>query len=878
MLMKKIFTSLLLLLGSVMIAHADELKVAGVTVDLSKDGYVTGSGISGSVYYRASEKRLDLTDATINTNDIGIKADVSPGSQDFRIYLSGKNKVKCSDRVAMRADNNVMFCGNGDLELSGPGVLVNKSKMTVYACRLTVKSTGENGIYSFSSTGNSDLTLAYHGALSVTCTGHALAYFNDIKYTTGQLLSGSPSGTSLIIGDKYYLQIGGTDVNPFNRDNVTGANISGSVSVELMGTNASGYSNLKVTLNNAKVTGTQGIDYMDKSKDIYIALKGTNTISVSSRGLTGYTGSNCGAYFITGSGSDKLTVTGNYGVSHQGNFSVKDCILDITGATTGISLWKYGKLIVDNATLHAKSNGNGAAIKEIVGVEYLKGCTETEPLKSGYNSSLGGIASKGSNAALLNEVTIEPTYGIIVCGQIIKKSMGTNPITLTGNGITGKVTYEPKNNYLVLNNGAELGLSSAKNQDATVEVLGTNADIGANQSKLMIWSQGSGINKIVGSVSGSSAIYSANDIEITGNAPLEVESRYMGLYFQGDKELKLTMTENLSIKSTAWAVCSTSSNPTVTILPTPTTACTYRFWSSTQKTFSSFTLKCYNFSILAPTGASYSSTDKNIMLNGEPVKDNWVVFGNQSLVEDYGLQVGNIAVTSVNAFDPTNDGTFKYVNASKTLSVYKTYQVPTGVANAITNKEVNGLNLVFENAVGLTGGNGGGAFVTYKDATIKSNTTSQVTLSAGNTGINAVQGADVTIDNVTMRIAKPGYAISAHEKNSNLTIKSSKITMETTSYAVSNFSSITLDNCHVESPAGGGISKGFIVDASGQKVANAVIALGASGIEDIEMNDGGQCQQLRDIYDAAGRQLGDTHRGLNIVRMKDGSVRKVMVK
>lgn len=76
--MKKIL-SLLLLLGSFVNVCADELKVAGVTVDLNTSGPVTGPGIQGTVYYNAAEKRLNLTNATITTAGIGIAADVSAG-------------------------------------------------------------------------------------------------------------------------------------------------------------------------------------------------------------------------------------------------------------------------------------------------------------------------------------------------------------------------------------------------------------------------------------------------------------------------------------------------------------------------------------------------------------------------------------------------------------------------------------------------------------------------------------------------------------------------------------------------------------------------------------------------------------------------------
>ena len=49
-------------------AHADELLVGGVTVDLTQSGYVTGTNIQGTVYYDAKKRMLKLTNATITVS------------------------------------------------------------------------------------------------------------------------------------------------------------------------------------------------------------------------------------------------------------------------------------------------------------------------------------------------------------------------------------------------------------------------------------------------------------------------------------------------------------------------------------------------------------------------------------------------------------------------------------------------------------------------------------------------------------------------------------------------------------------------------------------------------------------------------------------
>ena len=628
--MKKLFFSLLLATAGIVVAHADDLKVAGISVDLTKSGEVTGSGINGSVYYDAGEKRLTLTNATINTQGIGISANVSPGSLAFRVYLIGKNTIN-SERVSVRADRNIIFCGNGELELNGPGNLINQCKMTVYACRLTVNSTGDDAFHSMS-TGKADLELTYHGALKASCKKNVLANFNAITYTTGKLLSGDPSEPEMTIGDDYQLEIAGVKVTPFNRDAVTGQGITGTVSVSLVNQNAGGYSGLKVNLKDARINSdTYGISFNDETRDITLELTGDNTINAySSRGLTGHTGLNCGAFNIEGIDQGSLTITAPTGICHMGDVIVKNCRIDVKGLD-GIYLWDYGTLTVDNATIHA-SGSEGAAVASTLGIKYLNGCTETMPLQAIYNSSLKGIADSNSDGAtLLKEVTIEPTYGVVVCGQILTKSMGSSTFAVSGNGISGTVTYSPEENTLTLADGAELGFCGGKNWPATIEVLDCNAGIDDDNSFFTIKSMGTGRNTICDH-SGSSgyAAFSYNDVRISGSAPLDIEAGYGVKVLNGHGMLIDLMADFTDEAKYNNAFYSNSINLSLTLAPQKNASYTYRFKSWSHPTFNYLSsLNMGSFSILSPKGATYDSKEHNVVVDGAPVgPGQWVVFGN----------------------------------------------------------------------------------------------------------------------------------------------------------------------------------------------------------------------------------------------------------
>ena len=71
--MKKLFTSLFLLMVGVIMLQAQTLSVAGKSIDLSSNGTYSGGNItSGTVTYTASSNTLTLKDVVISGNSSGI--------------------------------------------------------------------------------------------------------------------------------------------------------------------------------------------------------------------------------------------------------------------------------------------------------------------------------------------------------------------------------------------------------------------------------------------------------------------------------------------------------------------------------------------------------------------------------------------------------------------------------------------------------------------------------------------------------------------------------------------------------------------------------------------------------------------------------------
>ncbi len=872
--MKKLFTLLVLLVGGLTGVQADELYVAGTSVDLTKSGYVTGSGISGKVYYNHTEKRLDLTDATISApaGYPGISADVSPGSMDFRIYLKGTNTITTVDKVSIRVDKNVMFCGDGTLNITGHEISTfGNPTITVYACRLKVETTADNAIRG---NGGFKLVVRYYGALWLKSKSKVVSDMNSLtKENDAVVLSGSETGKELMIGNDYRLSIGGKKVTPFNRDNfkedvVTAGTVSLALSSTLEPT---------LTLNNATIASAGSIIDYRSSKNLTIKLTGSSTASNGGtyRGLDfGTIGG--GPVTIKGSGlSDKLTVTkASYGCVSRNTLTVKDCTLDLT-STYGMTFQNVGSLTVDNAKLHSKASAsNGCAVQELPSVKYLNGCMETLPSYAYYNTSKSGIIDDNG---LVKEVTIEPTYGVMVCGQMLTKAMGSSEFTVTGKGISGSVKYYPTTNVLELNN-AKLQYCGYKGGDVgNIMVFECNGDQSVTGSTFPEFSiRVDGSNEINDKESewAGNAVWSQNHLYFYGSGRLNMNSN-SGIKVDGAaKWIEFTMGAGGELIDESYNRGIYGVNDDLKLIFSENGA-TYRFKGVVNNCMVGIgSVKMGSYAVQAPTGATFNSSLKTFAKSGTAVKNEWLVFG--STATNYGLEIGGKAVTSINANDPLGDGAFTYNNTTKTLDVNES-STPGGI-NAITNKEVVDLTINFKKALTLKGGGGGGAIVAYKATTITSSSTGLIALSAGNTGVNAVQGATVTISGVNMQIKDASFGLNGHSGSANLIVKSSNIDIVSTSSAIRGFTGITFDNCYLASPVGGQYKNGYVVESDGTTIAKkATIAVGASAIGDV-LTDSDANAEITGIYDAQGRQLQEMQPGVNILRMSNGTTKKVIKK
>jgi len=768
-----------------------------------------------------------------------------------------------------------MFCGNGWLDIEGVnGMFISESKLTVYACRISINATGE-GIYGWQGGVNSDFELAYHGALYIKCANTAVRFFNDFKYTTGSLLKGSLTGKELMVGDNYHLEIGEVFVTPFNRDAVTGENIKGSVSVSIVDENASTYGGVSITLSDATISNSNmGINFNDMARELTIKVLGTNSITAYTRGITGNGGSDRKPLNIVGTG--RLSVNSASCISHQGNLSIKDANLELNGSSCAITLWNNKKLTVDNATIHAKSTNTAyGAFIDIGQIEYKGGCMETEPLSAVYNSSLKGIANSiYSDAQLLQEVTIQPTYGVIVCGIPITKAMGSGRIELKGDGIEGNVEYDTDLNILFMY-GAKLQKNGRKKNSSTIEVMDFNSDksvTGANHSEFSICcAKGDNyINHEVGFVS-MYGIYSDNDIEIYGNGNLDINT-VAGVHIGGKgRWLKLNMDNNANFVDKSFN-CAVYADE-LTLKFGDGTA-TYHFMGESQYAFKGLSgLELGNYAIQAPLGATYNNSQKTIVKDGSPVQNEEVIFAKS--VEDYGLKIYGKKITNLNCVDPLGTQAMSYNPSTKTISIFSS--VVKNDLEAIENNDVDGLTIDFVNDDCELVGRGG--ISTKRNCTITSSTGASANIEAvghNYVGVYAQDASSVTIKDIFLK-AKADWPISG-VNNERLYIVNSNVIAESTSLengAITDFLNIYLITCQVLKPVDARVGQS-ILKYDGSVAQEVVIANWST--TDIDAAKSTQDVGVLNVYDAGGRRLEGVRKGLNIIRRADGTVRKVMAK
>ena len=203
-------------------------------------------------------------------------------------------------------------------------------------------------------------------------------------------------------GDTNYpLHVGGVQVCEANFANITGENITGSVSFDPY--------NSVLTLNNATINGKNAIHVGSKQPRLIIRLIGDNTINCPSNSSMAINWGNCDESRLTGPGS--LTInngwiwltSGFYNGDHR--LTIDSCTITLTHGSISCDEWDEN-LTINHATVHL--------LQGYVDVGYdlrLEGCYISKP--EGGHVSGGSICAAGSNSYFEGEILVLPSPDVV---------------------------------------------------------------------------------------------------------------------------------------------------------------------------------------------------------------------------------------------------------------------------------------------------------------------------------------------------------------------------------------------------------------------------------------------------------------------------------
>ena len=313
------------------------------------------------------------------------------------------------------------------------------------------------------------------------------------------------------------------------------------------------------------------------------------------------------------------------------------------------------------------------------------------------------------------------------------------------------------------------------------------------------------------------------------------------------------------------------------------TSSDYYFKGETTGAINGFTdllltnMDFYNSSNYGTPG-SYFDNNSVRQNGGSIIKgDNVVNFYRLNDGDRYGIKIAGTEITACNMYGVgskyiTSGGGEAVTYSGGTLTLTNaTIASNDNAAVYNTDTGIEGLivNVVGDNKLSAT--NDVFSFVLCKTATV----TGSGTLTCNE--FNAGKNSNITFKNINFTALNQIHSNQAGAKITfDLTTAGKRIKAADGVYG---FNNITLANgTKIVEPEGAKVNDAGtrIETASGSLASNVVIGdASATGIEGVIMNPDAE---VTDVFDAEGRQLNEMQHGVNIVRMSDGTTRKVVRK
>ena len=576
-----------------------------------------------------------------------------------------------------------------------------------------------------------------------------------------------------------------------------------------------------LTLENAIIESDEVGIYNESCSDLCIEIIGTCTITSNGSSPIHL----CESTYIYGTNGSKLIlqVTRNVGalVFEGAPLEIKNCTVEAEGGYWGIT--GYGKdtevLTIRNSVVKAKisNKDEGKGSLYDFGNLVLDGCSIIEPSGAAFDKTLKGVALNGQ--VVKDEVVIAPTvenYGIKIANKEVTSENCADLSVI--DGVSGNVSFDPATKTLTLDNatityskGIFPGIANNEVDDLTIKLIGENK-VTTKKTSLGLFKP----TTITGN--GSLYVTSENDCGIDmKDTPITIEdtrvyvkSGMYGIagYSASDPEVLTIRNSNVEVEGTIEGSVAFLKN-----------------------------LILDGCSITQPAGAAFDAKLKGVAFNGQVVKDKVVIA--PTTVENYGIKIANVEVTSENCADLSVidgvEGKLSYNPDTKTLTMEDcsiNYPSDEEVAIVISYQDNVKITVLGNNSINakLT------CITSYCNFTINGSGTLRLECEKS-TGI--FMRTLLTLEGVKLYTGgKWGIAGYDGTQGEVLTIRNAYV--EATGYAgsICDLENLILDDCSITQPAGAAFDaavKG--VALNGEVVKDkVVIAPNATGINAITVD------------------------------------------
>ena len=571
--------------------------------------------------------------------------------------------------------------------------------------------------------------------------------------------------TTMHAGSKYDLTICGVEVTSANCNDL-------SVIDGVSGTVKYNPGKKLLTLQGATISSNTAIAILSYIDGLKINVIGTNNLSTAGNATLSFRN----PLTIMGGGVLNAKSQSDCAIYANGtNLTIDNCTVNAESGAYGIAgdNGSSEKFTIRKAKVTAIGKGNGS-ICDFAELN-MEGCGITQPVGATFSSSKRGVVLNGEivkSKVVIQEIT---KYDLTICGVEVT-SANCNDLSVI-DGVSGTVKYNPGKKLLTLQ-GATISSNTAIAILSYIDGLKINV-IGTNNL----------------STAGNATLSFRNPLTIMGGGVLNAKSQSdCAIYANGTN---LTIDNcTVNAESGAYGIAGDNgSSEKFTIRKAKVTA----IGKGNGSICDFAELNMEGCGITQPVGATFSSSKRGVVLNGEIVKSKVVI----QEITKYDLTICGVEVTSANCNDLSVidgvSGTVKY-NPGKKLLTLQGATISSNTAIAILSY-IDGLKI---NVIGTNNlSTAGNATLSFRNP---------LTIMGGGV-LNAksqsdcaiyANGTNLTIDNCTVNAESGAYGIAGNNgSNEKFTIRNATVTaIGTGNGSICDFAELNLKGCNITEPSG----------------------------------------------------------------------------